>query len=299
MLYSFGGTGEAPLHGGQLRFGNDLNGFERLLDSIADSSRELPADTVIGVAPHSLRATNPAQMREIGERYNTGPIHIHAAEQPKEVDDTVAWLGARPVEWLLDSLPVGPNWCLIHATHMTGDETRRLARSGAVAGLCPLTEANLGDGIFNGVEFLTAGGAFGTGSDSNIRITLSGELAQLEYSQRLKTGSRNALAIGAGSTGQQLYERAARGSAQALGRNAGVLEVGRLADCVAINTQHLALSALASHQWIDGWVFAGDDSVVSDVWSAGRHIVRAGRHVARDAIAQRYRKAMRGLLARL
>jgi formiminoglutamate deiminase len=299
VLYNFGGTGEAPLHGGQLRFGNDLNGFERLLDSVFESSRELPHDAVIGVAPHSLRAVNPAQMRAIADRHGGGPVHIHAAEQPKEVADTVAWLGARPVEWLLNEMPVGANWCLIHCTHMTDDETSRLARSGAVAGLCPVTEANLGDGIFNGQAYLAAGGAFGTGSDSNIRITLSGELAQLEYSQRLKSGTRNALAIEEGSTGEQLYLRAARGSAQALGRKAGAIAPGHLADLTGLNTRHIALCALRPAQWVDGWLFAGDDGVVSDVWAAGRHIVRGGRHAAHDAITARYRAAMAGLMARL
>jgi formiminoglutamate deiminase len=226
-------------------------------------------------------------------------VHIHAAEQPKEVADTVAWLGARPVEWLLNEMPVGANWCLIHCTHMTDDETSRLARSGAVAGLCPVTEANLGDGIFNGQAYLAAGGAFGTGSDSNIRITLSGELAQLEYSQRLKSGTRNALAIEEGSTGEQLYLRAARGSAQALGRKAGAIAPGHLADLTGLNTRHIALCALRPAQWVDGWLFAGDDGVVSDVWAAGRHIVRGGRHAAHDAITARYRAAMAGLMARL
>jgi formimidoylglutamate deiminase len=299
VLYAFGGTGEAPLHGGQLRFGNDMNGFERLLDSVLDSARELPHDTVIGVAPHSLRAVNPAQMRALADRHTGGPIHIHAAEQPKEVADTQAWLGARPVEWLLREMPLGPNWCLIHCTHMTDDETQRLARSGAVAGLCPVTEANLGDGIFNGQAYLAEKGAFGTGSDSNIRITLSGELAQLEYSQRLKSGTRNALAMDEGSTGEQLYLRAARGSAQALGRASGAIATGMLADLTALNTRSLALCALKPAQFLDGWIFAGDDRAVSDVWSAGRHIVRGGRHHAHDAITARYRATMADLVARL
>jgi formiminoglutamate deiminase len=299
VLYAYGGTGEAPLHGGQLRFGNDWNGFERLFDSVLDSARELPADAIIGVAPHSLRAVNPEQMRQISQAHSNRPIHIHAAEQPKEVADTVQWLGQRPVEWLLDNTPLGRNWCLIHCTHMTDDETVRLAASGAVAGLCPVTEANLGDGIFNGQAYVGAGGAFGTGSDSNIRITLGGELAQLEYSQRLKSGMRNALAVDEGSTGEQLYRRAAAGSAQALGRRAGEIAPGMLADLVALNTQHLALAPLQHSQWIDGWLFAADDRVVSDVWSAGRHIVRGGRHHAHEAITRRYRATLRRLVERL
>lgn len=299
VLYTYGGTGEAPLAGGQLRFGNDLDRFSKLHEAALASSVNLPRDTVIGVAPHSLRATNPRQMRMIAESWPGVPVHIHAAEQPKEVDDTIAWLGARPVEWLLAEAGVGPDWCLIHCTHMTADETAALARSGAVAGLCPITEGNLGDGIFNGQAYLSAGGRFATGSDSNIRITLGGELAQLEYSQRLKTLSRNALAIAEGSTGEQLYVRAAGGSARALGRDAGDISAGRLADLVSIKTDHQALCALKPHQWLDGWLFAATDDVVSDVWSAGRHIVRGGRHFAHDAILTRYKGAIRALVARI
>ncbi|NJR13477.1 MAG: formimidoylglutamate deiminase [Phyllobacteriaceae bacterium] len=299
VLYAFGGTGEQDLHGGQLRFGNDYNRFCTLVESIHAAARHAPPDTKIGVAPHSLRATNPRQMAAIAADFSGGPIHIHAAEQPKEVADTIAWLGARPVEWLLDTVGLGPNWCLIHATHMTADETIRFAQSGAVAGLCPLTESNLGDGIFNGVEYLAAGGAFGVGSDSCIRISVAGELATLEYSQRLKALGRNVLAVDPGSIGQQLYARAARGSAQALGRNAGQIAVGKLADLVAIDSAHPALCALTPAQLVDGWVFASHGDVVTDVWSAGRHAVKDGRHVAREAILNRYRSTMTALVARL
>ncbi|MGL4405264.1 MAG: formimidoylglutamate deiminase, partial [Notoacmeibacter sp.] len=191
VLYNFGGTGEQPLQGGQRRFGNDYERFTELVAAIKVSARFVPDDTIIGVAPHSLRATNPNQIRKIAADFQNSPIHIHAAEQLKEVEDTVQWLGARPVDWLLDNADIGSNWCLIHCTHMTPAETQRLARSGAVAGLCPLTESNLGDGIFNGVDYLAANGAFGIGSDSCIRISVSAELSTLEYSQRLNGRGRN------------------------------------------------------------------------------------------------------------
>jgi formimidoylglutamate deiminase len=299
VLYSFGGTGEQPLVGGQQRFGNDYKRFTDLVDATRASARYAPDDTIIGVAPHSLRATNPDQMRKIAADFSGGPIHIHAAEQPKEVDDTIAWLGARPVDWLLDNAGVGENWCLIHCTHMTQSETLRLAKSGAVAGLCPLTESNLGDGIFNGVEFLKAGGHIAIGSDSCIKISVSGELSTLEYSQRLRDIGRNILAVEEGSTGEQIYSCAAAGSAKALARKSGTIAVGNLADLVAIDSNHQSLCALKPIQLVDGWLFAGNDSVVKDVWSAGRHCVRGGKHVARKRILDRYRAVITNLLTRI
>ena len=225
-----------------------------------------------------------------------GPVHIHIAEQEKEVTDVEARLGQRPVAWLLDNADVDARWCLIHATHMTESETRSFAATGAVAGLCPITEANLGDGIFNGDTYLAAGGVFGVGSDSNVRISLTEELRTLEYSQRLRDRARNVLTDASGSTGQTLYLGAARGGAQAAGRNAGEIAVGKLADLVAIDRTHPALCALGDGQLLDGLCFAAGDDVVTDTWSAGRHVVRDGRHVARDAITASYRSAIRSLV---
>ena len=180
VLYTYGGAGQQPLAAGQLRFGNTVDGFADLLEATRTAARALPADTRVGIAPHSLRATNPADLARALPLAAGNPIHIHVAEQPKEVADISAWLGARPVEWLLANTPIGADWCAIHATHMTAQETATLAKSGAVAGLCPITEANLGDGPFNGPGWLAAGGAFGIGSDSNVRISLTEELRTLE-----------------------------------------------------------------------------------------------------------------------
>jgi formimidoylglutamate deiminase len=299
VLYAYGGTGEKPLAGGQLRFGNDIDRFIRLAADARAGLAALPADCALGIAPHSLRATTPAHFAALAEAFPAGPVHIHAAEQPKEVEDTLAWLGARPVEWLLANASVDRRWCIIHCTHMTEAETRQLAASGAVAGLCPLTESNLGDGVFNGATYLGAKGFFGIGSDSCIRITVSGELSTLEYTQRLTSLSRNALAMENGSTGGQLYRRALEGGARALARDSGTIEAGRIADLVALDVTHPALCALDREQWIDGWLFAAPDGVVADTWSAGRHCVRNGRHVAHEQITSRYRKALRSLMSRI
>lgn len=296
VLYAFGGAGEQPLAGGQLRFGNDADRFARLVEAARAGARALPADTVVGVAPHSLRAVNPAQLHETAARFAGGPIHIHIAEQPQEVADISAWLGARPVEWLLANAGVGPDWCLVHATHMTDSESAGLARSGAVAGLCPITEANLGDGAFGGPRFLAEGGVFGIGTDSNVRIALGEELRTLEYGQRLRDGARNVMIAGEGSVGGSLFARALAGGARALGRDSGAIRAGALADLVGLDADAPAFAALRPDQILDGWIFAADDRVVRDLWSAGRHCVADGSCPGREAAAARYRAALRDLV---
>ncbi len=296
VFYRYGGAGRQPLTAGQARFGCDPARFAALVDAARAGARALPADTVLGLAPHSLRAVAPEDLDEILPLARGGPVHIHLAEQPREVEEIAGWLGARPVEWLLGNAPVDARWCAIHATHMTAAESAGLARSGAVAGLCPITEANLGDGPFGGPAWLSAGGAFGVGSDSNVRIALSEELRTLEYGQRLRDLARTVLAPGSGHVGAFLYLAAAAGGAQALGRAAGALAPGRLADLVAIDGGHPALVGLDGDALLDGLVFAAGEGVVTDLWSAGRHAVRAGRHVAREGIRRRYAAALAELL---
>ena len=295
VLYSYGGAGAQPLAGTQLRFGNSVQEYADIVARCRDAANALPADTRIGIAPHSLRATTSAELWEVLKLNPKGPVHIHVAEQVKEVEEIQAELGARPVDWLLQNAAIDARWCLIHATHMTENETTAMAQSGAVAGLCPITEANLGDGTFDGVTYIKAGGRFGVGSDSNVYISLTEELRTLEYSQRLRDGQRNRMVAGAGSVGEALYLGAASGGAQALDRDAGRIAVGNLADLVAIDASAVALCALEPEQILDGLVFAANDRVVTDLWSAGRHQVQGGRHVAQDQILADYRDAIADL----
>ncbi len=297
VLYTYGGAGCVQLTNGQLRFGNSVDQFLKLSEAAKHQFKQLPTDCRMGVAPHSLRATSPDDLKAVLTACNAGPVHIHIAEQTKEVEDVKAWLGATPVNWLLDAVTVDARWCLIHATHMTANETIQMAQSGAVAGLCPITEANLGDGIFKGSEYLQAGGQFGIGSDSNVQISLGGELRLLEYAQRLLTRARNVMVVHEGSVGHALYANAATGGAQALGRNAGTIEIGKLADLTAIDSTTPQLCALGQEQLLDGLVFAAKDDVVTDLWSAGRHVVKTGRHINRDMIISNYKKAVVSLLA--
>jgi formimidoylglutamate deiminase len=299
VLYEHGGCDGRALGPGQIRFGNDPDRFARLFEGAKQALTVLPSDARIGVAPHSLRAVSKEGLHFAVELAAGAPIHIHVAEQVAEVEEVAAAWGQRPVEWLLANHDVGGNWCLIHATQMQPHETEALARSGAVAGLCPITESSLGDGIFDAERYLAHGGRFGIGSDSNIRIALSEELRTLEYSQRLRERARAVLATPDASTGRALFERAVRGGAQAAARDAGTIEAGKLADLVALDTNAIDLLGKAGDDILDSWIFASDDRVVTDVWSAGRHLVSDGQHKAREAIGGRYRKTLLSLRGRL
>jgi formiminoglutamate deiminase len=287
-FYAYGGFGAAPAHAGQRRFLNDPDRFLRLVEETRRAVAPVP-DAVVGMAPHSLRAVTPATLRAVLDAHTSGMVHIHAAEQVREVEDCVAWSGERPVAWLLSHAAVDDRWCLIHATHMSADESRRLAASGAVAGLCPLTEANLGDGIFDAPTYVAARGRFGIGSDSNIEITAPGELKQLEYHQRLATLSRNVLSRTEGeSTGVRLYLDALSGGAQALGRRIGRLAEGFRADLVVLDAGHPDLVTVTGDRWIDAYTFVTGRSAIASVLVGGEQVVERGRHRARSALQQRY-----------
>ncbi|RYY47548.1 MAG: formimidoylglutamate deiminase [Sphingomonadales bacterium] len=293
VFYAHGDFGGAPAAVGQRRFLSDVDDFARLMDA---SRAILPADAVLGLAPHSLRAVTPEELRAILP-LAAGPIHIHAAEQTKEVEACLAWSGARPVEWLLDQADVDARWCLIHATHLSDAECDRLAASGAVAGLCPVTEANLGDGIFPALRYLEAGGRIGMGTDSNILIDAPGELRALEYSQRLALRRRALLADETvSSVGRRLFDAAQAGGAQALGVSNGIA-VGAPANIVALDPAHPSLAGMQGDDVLDAWIFAARHGVVDAVWRGGRAVVQDGRHFAADTVAARYRQTVARLSA--
>lgn len=294
VLYQYGGLDRRPLGPGQIRFGNDLDRFARLHEGASDALRALPPDCRMGVAPHSLRAVAPDALGQVAG-LTDGPVHMHLAEQQAEVDEVSVTLGKRPVEWVLDNMALSSGVTFIHCTQMLPHETEGLARTGAVAGLCPITESSLGDGIFDGVRWLEAGGQIAIGSDSNIRIALSEELRTLEYSQRLRDRVRAALASPEQSTGRRIFGAAAQGGALAAGRATGVIAPGLLADLMALDTAHIDLAGRAGDTTLDSYIFAGDDCMVQEVWSAGRHMVSNGQHVHRAAIVAAYGKVMQEL----
>jgi formimidoylglutamate deiminase len=302
VLYGYGGFGGQPAGSGQRRFLNDVDGFLRLINRLLQRHRKNPQIRV-GIAPHSLRAVTAEMLKAVVAGLDsfdgTAPIHIHIAEQVKEVQDCRAWSNQRPVEWLLHHQPVGPRWCLVHATHMTEGETARLARTGAVAGLCPTTEGNLGDGFFQAPEYLRHGGIFGIGSDSHISVSPVEELRWLEYGHRLLNRRRNVLAAGGDqslSVGAGLYRAALAGGAQALGRPIGRLAVGARADLIVIDTEKPALLGKSDDVLLDAAVFAGNENPVRDVMVGGRWIVTEGRHVAEQTVLRRYRAVLSELM---
>jgi formimidoylglutamate deiminase len=298
VFYAHSTFGGAPPRPEQRRFINDLDGYNDLVAASRRAVAALPF-AAVGVAPHSLRAATPEELAEVVGLAADGPIHMHVAEQTQEVDDCIAWSGTRPVQWLLDRDEVSEHWCLIHATHMSAQESVKLAQTGAVVGLCPLTEANLGDGIFPLRAYLDAGGRFGVGSDSNIEIGAAEELKMLEYSQRLQKRERNVAAEAGASTGRTAYDAALAGGRRALRRDAGRLEPGAVADLVTLKAQHPALMGRSDDAILDSWIFAGGRSAVDCVWSAGAKVVADGRHFARDRVARRFATATRALAARL
>jgi formimidoylglutamate deiminase len=293
VFYAHGGFGGQPAGAAQARFLNDVDGFAALVER---AGATLAPDGVIGIAPHSLRAATPGELRALLAMADRGPVHIHIAEQVKEVADCVAWSGKRPVRWLLDNMPVDARWTLVHATHVEPGEVAGIAASGAVAGLCPITEANLGDGVFPAAEFMALGGMIGIGSDSNVRIDAAEELRLLEYGQRLTRRARNVLAgEDRPATGAWMFAAAVAGGGRSLGVETG-LAAGRPADIVSLDRGDVAFADRGGDALVDSWVFASR-SGVDCVWRGGVKQVENGRHRNRDAIEARYRVALNRLMA--
>jgi formimidoylglutamate deiminase len=296
VFYAHAGFGGTPAVAGQRRFLHTTPSFARLVERLVAGTAD--DDVVVGVAPHSLRAVTPDELREVVAVAPAGaPVHIHVAEQAREVDDCVAWSGQRPVQWLLDHARVDPRWCLVHATHVTADEVRDLAATGAAVGLAPTTEADLGDGTFPGESFVAAGGRFGVGSDSNVAIDPFAELRQLEWSQRLQLGRRNVLADGGASVGTALWAAAARGGARACGRATGVIAAGHRADLVVLDPDDPALAGVAADDVLDAAIFGPCRRPVRDVLVGGRFVVREGRHPRQEAVLARFRDALARMMS--
>lgn len=294
VLYSHAGFGEQPLKPEQGRFRTNVDEVLGIVESLGALRG---GQLEVGAAPHSLRAATLNQIRALSHALPAGrPLHIHIAEQQAEVRQCLDAVGRRPVQYLLDELAIDARWCLVHATHLNDDEVARLAASGAVAGLCPTTEANLGDGLFPLEPFIAAGGAFGIGSDSHVSQSPIEELRWLEYGQRLQHQRRNvAVTRGQRNVGDYLWQAALAGGARAAGRRVGALAAGKRADLLVLDGQHPNLDGVRDDEVLGRLVFCGNDNLVRDVLCGGHWVVQGGRHVAQDAIAQRYRQAVREL----
>jgi len=295
VYYAHGGFDAAAPSSAQRRFVMSTDEFASLIEALAPAARAQSA--VLGVAPHSLRAVTADQLeRVVAAAPSRAPVHIHIAEQTREVEECVAWSGRRPVEWLLAHGPVDARWCLVHATHMVEREIRTLAASGAVAGLAPTTEADLGDGTFPGVAYAGAGGPWGVGSDSNAIVDPFAELRQLEYSQRLFWRRRNLMDHGHdASIGAAMWLAAARGGAQACGRVTGAIEAGANADLVVLNPDDPALVGHRGDTSLDAAIFGPCRTPVRHTMLAGRWVVRDGRHRDEEAVLESFRRAIAGI----
>ena len=300
VLYTQGGFGGVPIEPGQKRYACNIDQFTRIVEGVEKASRAGVFYNV-GIAPHSLRAVGLEALNGAIQIIDgigvERPIHIHIAEQLREVDECVAWSGARPVEWLLANLNVDPLWCLVHATHITKDEVVGLASSGAVAGVCPTTEADLGDGIFPAVDYLGAGGRIGIGSDSHVIVDAVEELRLLEYGQRLTSLCRNLLAsTECCSTGTSLYLDAVEGGAQALGQDTKGINVGQLANLVVLDGEAPIFVGKSGVDITDTFVFSGNGRLIKDVFVRGRKVISEGKHPEEERIAARFRGKMRRIL---
>ncbi|MFQ5535422.1 MAG: formimidoylglutamate deiminase, partial [Sphingomonadales bacterium] len=297
VLYRHGGFGETPPDDRQRRF---LKSRQELLDIIAELRRIYCDDPLvrIGLAPHSLRAVGAEDLNDIvsaTKRHDPdAPVHIHIAEQRREVQECQDWSGRRPVEWLFENAPVDQSWCLIHATHMSETEIDAVAASGAVAGLCPTTEANLGDGLFPLGRFLATGGRFAIGSDSNVSVSVIEELRWLEYGQRLAAERRLVAASGEQpSAGSALYRAALAGGARATNQPVGALAPGYRADFLVLDPDHAALVARSGPSLLDGMIFAASSNPVRDVFVGGAQVIDNGHHRREDEIGDAFARALR------
>ncbi len=297
VVYERGGCDNRELEGGQLRFHNNIDTFEELYNQIKVflSKNE---NFSLGVAAHSLRAVKNETLNKIIDLTN-GPIHIHAAEQVKEVEEIKSFYKMPPVEFLIENFDINKRWCLIHCTQMSELETELLSKSGAVAGLCPVTEANLGDGIFNGFQYNERKGLYGIGTDSNINISLTEELKTYEYSQRLLNKKRAVISNQKKSTGRKLFDDCLEGGARALQINNGKIQKGFNADLISLPNTNNELDGLEDDKILDYWIFSSRENDVQKLWNKGKCLVENGKHFNFDDIQSNYRKTIKNLQEKL
>ncbi len=296
VLYNYAGFGEQPLKDDQKRFRTDAGQVLQIIEALSPLRSK---DFEVGAAPHSLRAASIGQIKEVLAALPAGrPVHIHIAEQQAEVQQSLDFAGRRPVEYLMEQVGIDQRWCLVHATHLQEHEVSGIAASGAVAGLCPTTEANLGDGLFPLAPYLAAGGRFGVGSDSHISQSPVEELRWLEYGQRLLHQRRNVAATSAQrNVGDLLWQGALQGGAQASGRAVGQLAAGKRADLLVLDGDHPNLEGIAPENALGSFVFSGNDNLVQHVLVGGQWVVRDKRHVAQQAITERFKRTVAQLRA--
>ncbi|KEY58415.1 formimidoylglutamate deiminase [Serratia sp. DD3] len=296
VLYSYAGFGAQPAQAGQKRFIQNVDSYLQQQQVVARQLVDQPLQNH-GLCFHSLRAVELQQMQQIlAASVPSLPVHIHIAEQQKEVNDCLAWSGQRPVAWLFEHLPVDQRWCLVHATHLDRDELQQLANSKAVAGLCLTTEANLGDGIFPGDSYLHHQGRWGIGSDSHVSLSVVEELRWFEYGQRLRDQRRNRLTTPEQpSVGDVLYQQALQGGAQACGSKIGKLAAGYRADWLVLDGDDPYLAAAPDASILNRWLFAGGSQQIRDVYVAGNQVIEQWCHALQQQSSAEFLQVLKTL----
>ncbi len=296
VLYRYGGFNSLPSTKGQSRFVTGCEDYCLLWHKVAEA---LKSNEILGIAPHSLRAIDQTLLSEVLKQLEgVHPIHIHIAEQKKEVEDCVDWSGMRPVAWLMEHFEIDHQWCLIHATHLDYAEKIQLGTSGATAGLCPTTEANLGDGLFDMQVSLEQDGRFGIGSDSQISVSVTEELRWMEYGQRLSLHQRNVIADHKkhnGHCGTFLYQKAISGGSAACGFPLEGLAIGATANFVVLDKDHPRMAVDDCDSLLDSWIFSAGDSAISCVYINGRKVINQGQHTAQEEIVNRFQNTLNQL----
>ncbi|NDV89645.1 formimidoylglutamate deiminase [Alteromonas sp. 345S023] len=296
VLYSYSGFGEKPPHEGQARFINNTESYLTLYQQCETFLKPHSLHTS-GVCFHSLRAVNKNQIEDVLDVVGKNkPIHIHIAEQQKEVEECVAWTGQRPVQWLCDEIGIDQRWCLVHATHLDEKEMSALASSKATVGLCPTTEANLGDGIFPATDYTLLDGKWGIGSDSHVSLSIVEELRTLEYAQRLRDQQRNRLYRAQQQhIGDNLFQQARLGGNQACDVKFG-LAVGSRADFMVLDNQNPFVAASDPKDLLNRWIFACNENIIRDVYVAGQPQIKQYRHHYEDASRKKFINVIRKVL---
>jgi formimidoylglutamate deiminase len=272
LLYSYYATGAPgrPLEGAQRRFATpSLDRYWRQVDRLAGV---LAADTqTLGVAPHSIRAAAPTEIRLLSEeaRRRGLPVHLHVEEQRREIEESLAAYGRPPMAVILDAVEGGP-FTAVHCTHTADADMARFLAAGGTVCLCPLTEGNLGDGIPRLGPPHAVGGRLALGTDSNNRLAMLEEMRWLEYGQRLRGELRGALPDRAGEVAPTLLDAASAGGARALGIPAGRIARGCWADFVAVNLDAPGLAEVPPERLLDALVFGAGNEVIAGTYVGGK-----------------------------
>lgn len=290
VLYQQGGFGLPPTDRQRRFISADVDAYLKLIEA-SSSHVEKFSNASLAWSAHSLRAVDPEVLRIIFRQMPDVPFHIHAAEQKKEINDSLDYCGQRPVQWLLDNLPVNENFFIVHATHLDDHEVTALAQSNATVVLCPGTEGNLGDGIFRMKDYVAAGGRWCIGTDSHITLDPLAEFRMIDYRQRLITNRRNTFE---GDAASYMLETSLFNGRRAMGIQSNeYFSVGSSFDAVIFDAAHPLTSNSGDAERLSVICYASGSESRLGTMRSGKWIVKNGKHF-RPEIASDYKRVMKG-----